>query len=214
MSAIFKGLARKIAEKTRESDENLKKRFVADFAKNQRLQATMEVAAEFWPAINDLELDPRTRVDSLDELIHSAAIFPGRIKQNPVYGGMVANWERAFGYWQNYALLDMEGILPEGYLPTIEVPLNDGTILVVKDKQSGSVLSKKEHDLRLSLFANVEMLPRGKKVYVWGVSDDRDVSEQYAMWVQTSPQFPTIPLKEPLPSSYSPDFLSKPQDKK
>ena len=214
MSSVFRGLSGKIAEKMKESDESTKKKFVADYAKNQRLAAIMETASECWPAINDLTQDPRLRVDTIDELIHASAIFSGRIKQNPVYGGMVADWERAFGYWQNFALLDMEGLLPEEEMPTMEIPLKDGTILVVRDRNSGSVLSKKEHDLRLSLFANVEILPRAKKVYVWGVSDDRDVSEQYAMWITTAPQMGMTPPREPIPSSYSPDFLSKPTDKK
>lgn len=188
MSAIYKGLAGKIAEKMKESATNTKNRFAADFAKNERLAAIMQISAETWPVINDLTNDPRRRVASLDELVNGTAVFSGRIKQNPAYGEMVAHWERAFGEWQNYALMDMEGLLPEESLPTVEFALADGTILVVRDKESVSILSKKEQDLRLSLFANSQIIPRGKMVWARGVSDDRDISEQYAIWLEKGPQ--------------------------
>ena len=184
MSSIIQQFSGKLREKLKEDDRNIKTRYAIDWFNNQRHAAILEISAEHWPRINDLKRPPAERVSDLDQLIHSTALFSGRIKQNPVFGRGMMHWENMHGAFENFMMLDLQGM--EGEVDEAEtvlspvIALTDGTKIRIRmNRQNASILSQKEQLLRDALFANTEIIPFGKFVYDIGVSDDKDVSPQY-----------------------------------
>ena len=217
-SSIISEFSGKVREKLKEDQKNIKERFGMDWFKNQRHDAILEIAQKHWPNINDLSRTPAKRVSDLDELIHATALFSGRIKQNPSYGQAVMHWENLHGIFENFMMLNMEGMLDDAeaedaFSPVIT--LHDGTKIRIKmGNAAASILSKKEQLVRDALFANTEIIPYGKFVYDVGVSDDRDIAPQYVLSLTTGmPQMGAAASKAN--AAYSPDFFAeKPDDKK